>query len=222
MNTHFLDIPGNKLAAISDLTYFEFFRSANNFQLQTVSEINVLNFLRGLKSNALGSDNISLDMLLMTLPRTLGIITSIINRSISTSTFPNLWKMAVVQPIPKVVNPNSIKDVRPISLLPCISKILERAVFNQLRNYLEQSKLLPVTQSGFRQKHSTTTALLDVVDNILEGRVQSMTTLLLLVLLDYSRAFDAINVSLLLSKLSYYGCSSETIKWFHSYLSCRS
>lgn len=221
LNEHFLQVPGSGEVTISELTYFEFNRfGPGEFQLVPVQSDVVLRLLRGLKSNAQGSDYISLEMLMMTLPRSLTVITSIINRSIVTSTFPDLWKVAIVRPIRKILNPTSAKDLRPISLLPCLSKVLEKVVSQQFREYLELHSILPVAQSGFRRGHSTATALLDVVGSILEARDRGMGTLL--VLLDFSRAFDSINASLLLSKLSFYGCSSETIKWFSSYLHSRS
>lgn len=221
INQHFLDVPGSGRVTNADLKYFEHHRFGNtHFQLEPVPEDTVLRLLRSLKSNAQGCDHISLDMLMMTIPRTLTVITAIINRSITTSSFPDLWKLAIVRPIPKVSNPSSIKELRPISLLPCLSKVLEKVVSNQFKAYLEEHNILPLAQSGFRRGHSTATALLDVVGNILEARDKGMGTML--VLLDFSRAFDSINTSLLLSKLSFYGCQPETVQWFKSYLTHRS
>lgn len=159
-------------------------------------------------------------MLCLTLPTTLQVITDIINRSISTHTFPELWRCAIVRPIPKTNNPINTKDLRPISILPCLSKILERVVYSQVVEYLEANNILPDLQSGFRQGRGTATALADVVGNILKARDRGEGTIL--VLLDFSRAFDAINTTLLLSKLSFYGFDSDTVEWFKSYLSGRS
>lgn len=86
----------------------------------------------------------------------------------------------------------------------------------QLTDYLESNDILPLAQSGFRKCRSTTTTLLDVTSNILEAQDAGMGTIL--VLLDFSRAFDSINVTLLLSKLAYYGFDPATVKWFDSYL----
>lgn len=112
-----------------------------------------------------------------------------------------------------------MKDLRPISILPCASKILEKAVCHQLTDFLETNEILPELQSGFRKGRSTATALLDVTDNILGAQDKGMVTLL--VLLDFSRAFDSLNTALLLSKLSYYGFDVGAVKWFDSYLSGR-
>lgn len=221
LNTHFLNVPGHNFVSLADLTYFEWHRAVfAEFKLTPVLEQEIGKIILNIKSNAQGVDRISRDMVLLTLPHTLGIITNIINQSIATCTFPSQWKTALVRPIPKNNNPNEPKDLRPISLLPYLSKILERVVFNQLSRYCESQGILPKLQSGFRKGRSTTTALLDVVDNILSFQDSGMATIL--VLLDYSRAFDSISIPLLLSKMSYYGFHASAIKWFDSYLSNRS
>ncbi|XP_063837210.1 uncharacterized protein LOC135086410 [Ostrinia nubilalis] len=221
INDHFLNIPGRDSVELSQLTYYEFHKAtADTFSLQPVSCDKVAKVLLSMKSNARGVDNISLDMIFLTLPHTLPHITFIINQSITTSTFPDVWKIAKVVPLPKNNNPQQFKDLRPISLLPCLSKVLEKIVHEQVTKYLEDTNILPSLQSGFRRGHGTATALLDEVDNILAAQDQGMATIL--VLLDFSRAFDSISVPLLLSKLTFYGFDNGTVAWFASYLENRS
>ncbi|KAG7305787.1 hypothetical protein JYU34_009925 [Plutella xylostella] len=221
INKHFLDIPGNNNINLSDIIYYESHRHGTyKFNITPIDELMVGKIINKLKSNALGCDGISLAMIMLTLPRTLDIITFIINYSIQTSTFPDPWKIALVSPIPKVPTPSQYKDLRPISLLSCMSKILEKAVYNQMSHYLEVNGILPDVQSGFRRGRSTSTALIDVVDNILASADKGMSTIL--TLLDFSRAFDTINVPLLIAKLTYYGFDANTVKWFYSYLDQRS
>lgn len=220
VNEAFLDIPGGDGASISDLTYFEYHRHGSaTFTLTTVHEHEVAKHILSIKSNATGVDSINMDMIIMTLPRTLSVITAIINKSIQSSTYPSLWKIAIIRPIPKNNHPASVKDLRPISILPYLSKILERVVHGQLIRYCEANGVLPLFQSGFRKQRSTTTALLDVVDNILAS--QDIGGGSILSLLDFSRAFDSINIPMLLSKMSYYGLDHSSICWFSSYLSER-
>ncbi|XP_059054939.1 uncharacterized protein LOC131848983 [Achroia grisella] len=210
INDHFLKTPGIDEVRISDLTYFEHHRcGSSTFNLKPVDTLTVGKIMLQIKSNALGIDNISKDMMLLTLPRTLDIITFIINKSIESSTFPAIWKTAVVCPIPKVTNPSNLSDLRPISILPFLSKVLERIVHLQVSYYLEANNILPPFQSGFRKRRGTITALLDVVDNVLAAMDKGNGTLL--TLLDFSRAFECLNINLLLSKLRYYGFDEQTI-----------
>lgn len=220
INRHFLTLPGNDTASLSDLTFLEFHRYGDStLALKPVNETIVLNIIRKLKSNARGIDDISLNMILLTLPQTLGPITSIINTSIENGVYPDIWKMAMVQPIPKKTHPNDMADLRPISILPILSKVLEKVVCFQMNNYLESNNMFPEFQSGFRRDHSTSTALIDVVDNIITAQDSGDATIL--TLLDFSRAFDTINTALLLSKMSYYGFDNKAIRWFNSYLTNR-
>lgn len=220
INTYFLDLPESNNDS-SLLTYFMVNRASNfTFTLKTVDSSLIMRIVNNLKSNALGVDGISLDMLLLTLPTTLDTLNSIVNTSIESSTFPDIWKTAIVRPLPKNTNPLTFKDLRPISILPCMSKVLERVVCQQLTEYLESNSILPQYQSGFRKNHSTSTALIDVTGNILEAQDRGMGTIL--VLLDFSRAFDTISIPLLLGKLVYYGFDEHAVKWFGSYLSNRS
>ncbi|CAH4035039.1 unnamed protein product [Pieris brassicae] len=132
-------------------------------------------------------------------------------------TFPSQWKIALVRPIPKIQNPIELKDLRPISILPDLSKILERVVYNQLIKHCEAtSNILPAFQSGFRQIHSTTTALFDVVNNLIAAQYEG--DQFILALLDFSRAFECNNRPLLISKLRFYGFDHITTWWFSGYL----
>lgn len=221
INNHFLNIPGSTDIPMSNRSFFELNKFNNaTFSLHEVDEQEVAKILLNIKTNARGVDDLSMDMVLLTLPHTLSLITGIVNKSITTSTFPSQWKIAKINPIPKISHPTDLKDLRPISILPVLSKVLEKVVYSQLSGFIERNKILPDVQSGFRGGRGTTTALLDVVDNILAEQDQGLGTIL--VLLDFSRAFDSISIPLLLSKLSYYGVDATAIGWFESYLSNRS
>lgn len=220
LNSYFLDVPGRQVASVSDITYFQSHCNfTNKFNISTVDSDTVLRTIKSLKSNAIGCDEISLDMLIMSLPCTLNVITNLINKSIETNSFPSIWKKAIIRPIPKNDNPLELKDLRPISILPYMSIILEKIVHGQLSQYLEANNILPEKQSGFRKNHSTVTALIGVVDDILNAQDKGEGTIL--VLLDYSRAFDTINIPLLLSKLHYFALFPSSIEWFSNYLKNR-
>ena len=85
---------------------------------------------------------------------------------INSKCFPNVWKEAIVTPLYKSGPRDSPGNYRPISVLPSISKILERCVHNQVYFYLTSNNLLNDRQSGFRKGHSTTTCFVDFLDDI--------------------------------------------------------
>jgi hypothetical protein len=220
MNNNFLNVPGNNLVDPATSMFFESHKfGVSSFSLKSIDENVVARLLLCTKSNAMGHDEITFDMILMTLPRTLAIITHLINSSIETSEVPTAWKIAIVRPIPKISDPKEFSDLRPISILPYLSKILEKVIYEQVSKYLECNNILPEMQSGFRKKRGTATALIDVIDEVLAAQDDGRGTIM--VLLDYSRAFDCINVPLLLSKLHYYGFDEKSIRWFRSYFEHR-
>ena len=106
-------------------------------------------------SKAQGVDEIPIHYLVKTSPVVLEDILMIINNSLSTSTFPTLWKSAIIKPIPKIAKPTDVSHFRPFSLLCSLSKILESVVYEQLRIYLTSIEAFDPLQSGFKKYHST-------------------------------------------------------------------
>lgn len=156
------------------------------FNFIEVSDECIEEIISGIKSSAMGCDGIDLRMLSLIVPPLTPFLTFIINQSLKSSIFPTIWKKADIIPIPKNSMPTEMSHYRPVSILPTISKILERVMLKQLNLYIGSISLLPMTQSGFRAKHSTSTALLD------QKKIYA------LVLLDYSKAFDTLDHSILL------------------------
>ncbi|WP_419629894.1 RNA-directed DNA polymerase, partial [Thiolapillus sp.] len=118
------------------------------------------------------------------------------------------------------LDPNNLKNFRPVSNLSFMSKVTEKVVLQQLLAYLTEHKLICPSQSAYRPHHSTETALLKITNDILlaldSGNVS------LLTLLDLSAAFDTIDHCILLDRLQHmYGISGTALSWFSSYLTNR-
>jgi exonuclease III len=146
-------------------------------------------------------------------------ISYLVNQSFLTSIVPRTMKIANISPIFKSGDHQDIANYRPISKLPCFSKILERAMHSRLYTFLECNNILFNYQFGFRKNHSTTYAIMEVVDKISEAIDQRKSSLG--VFLDLSKAFDTIKHDVLLNKLYHYGIRGITLDWFRSYLTDR-
>jgi retron-type reverse transcriptase len=143
-------------------------------------------------------------------------ITRIINLSISMSSVPLRWKRTRVTPIFKGGDLTDRSCYRPISVLPLLSKVLERHVSEKLYSYLTVNQLISNNQSGFRKNHSCQSLLIKLTDFLLhnmdQGKFSGLT------MLDLRKAFDLVDHSLLLQKLHLYGLDDQALSWFTSYL----
>ena len=143
----------------------------------------------------------------------------IFNASLSSGIFPDELKVAKVVPIYKKDNPQEFGNYGPVSVLPCISKILERIVYNRSYQFLSKNHLLHKKQYGFRTDHSTYMAVIDFINAVTKAIDQTMNTVG--IFMDLSKVFDTIDHDILLSKLYHYGFKGFTKEWFSSYLSNR-
>lgn len=119
------------------------------FSFHSVTVTEIKRHLVSIKSDAIGAGGESRKMILMKLTAVLPVLCHIFNNSLSTNSFPSFWRFAFVMPIPKLTNPKSFTHYRPISILPFLSKVLERIVHQQLFLYLTKNNILSVFQSGY-------------------------------------------------------------------------
>jgi hypothetical protein len=122
---------------------------------------------------------------------------------------------AIIRPLLKkpTLDRNTLSNYRPVSNLPYLSKLIEKAVLAQLTHYLTKFNLLPVQQSAYKANHSTETALLSLYDDLLTTADAGDASALLL--LDLSAAFDTIDHNILLDRLSQFvGLSDHALGWF--------
>ncbi len=136
--------------------------------------------------------------------------------SIKTNTFPDTWKVAQVTPIFKKNSTQDLNNYRPISILPVLSKLIEKHVSIHLYEYLNSHDLLTSRQSGFRAKHSCETALHQMLDDWLTCINNKETVGILFI--DFCKAFDMVDHDILLQKMKVYRFSEDALKWFTSYM----
>ena len=147
-------------------------------------------------------------------------VTNLLNLSIRTGTFPNLWKCSKITTLFKSGDRSNASHYRPISIQPTLSKILEKAVHLQLYQYLVTNDLLSTKQFGFRKGISTESTLINFADEVLLNMERGK--LCGAVFLDLTKAFDTVDHGILLSKLSAIGLSGNSLNWFQSYTTKRS
>ena len=147
------------------------------------------------------------------------VISVNINNSIDNGIFPDSLKVARVVPLHKGGIESHINNYRPVSILPLISKIFERAVFNRLSSFLSKYNLISKNQYGFRTGKSTTTAITDLLNYVYSELDKG--NVVVSIFLDFRKAFDCINHDILLTKLEKFGVRGSPLDWFKSYLSNR-
>ena len=196
-------------------------RTKSVFKFQYVSKVFIKNFLKKLKRNkATGIDDLPAGMLKDCAEHIATPLHHIVNQSLITSTVPTGWKQAKLVPLYKSGDSNKVENYRPISVLPTLSKLMEKAVHTQLTEYLESGKLLNDSQFGYRANRSTSLATTLLVDEIRNAGEKGM--LLGALFLDLSKAFDTINHDVILKKLTSYGVNNVELQWFTDYLFNRS
>lgn len=190
------------------------------FTFKQVTEEFISKIILNIKSNAIGHDQLNKHLLHICCPFLIPHITHIVNQCIKNSTFPKVWKKAIITPLPKVSNPTEFAHLRSISILPTLSKVLEKVMESQIRDYLNDNDIIPSMQSGFRSGYSCETALCNITDDIFKACDDSKITVL--ITLDYSKAFDMINHDILIGILRYMGFEGAAVRLVKSFLTDRS
>ncbi|XP_072041350.1 uncharacterized protein [Amphiura filiformis] len=150
-------------------------------------------------------------------------LTHVINMSLSTGIFPNILKHAIINPIIKKqsLDPNDLKNYRPVANIPFLSKLIEKHVFRCINEHMEEHNLGEELQSAYRSAHSTETALLQVKTDIMSCLYNQQGVFL--VLLDLSSAFDTVEHSVLVRRMANeIGLSGTALTWYKSYFAERS
>ena len=194
--------------------------SQQSLFLRRVTEKEIVKEINNLTLNkSPGQDEFTPNFLKISAKRVVPVLCEIFNLSIKTGEYPDLLKVAKVLPIFKKGDPTLCSNYRPISVLSCINKILEKILYKRIYAFLEEQNILYEFQYGFRKGHSTEHALIEIVDKIKFAIDNNELTCG--IFLDLSKAFDTVNHDTLIYKLDHYGIRGPANNLLKSYLSNR-
>ena len=195
-------------------------RELSEFSFSTVTPNDISRVIRNLNSTkALGCDRIATTCLKKFRNILSPYICHIVNMMICQSEFPQLFKSGIVCPVLKKGNARYVSNYRPVQLNSPISKIAEAVINSQLKQYLEENKLLPRTQNSYRKGYSTFSALADVNTIINEARSRGKQCMILAT--DMSSAFNLVHIDILDAVLEEYKVDALSRKLIRNYMTGR-
>lgn len=186
-----------------------------------LTELGIKQVINNLNNTtATGHDKLSTKIMKYCIDEIITPLTSIVNSSLLSGTFPDQLKISKVIPIFKSNNKMVVSNYRPITNSPLISKVIEKCVKNQLIEHLDDNSTLYDKQYGFRRKRNTNLALFDFL--VQTQKYLDKSKKVGAIFIDLSKAFDTVDIVILLDKLKLIGIGGAVLKWFEDYLTGRS
>ena len=223
LNNHFINV-GNDLADklpkhdIDPSVYLDRTMTANSFMFRGICPTEVYDEIMSLKIDKSALD-IPRKCIKHAANHIYEALSMVFNQSLLQGIFPENFKVSKVTPIAKGGEETDPYNYRPISTLSALTQIFEKLICKQLVNYLEKHAILYEFQFGFRKGHSTSQAIAEIADNLrnaIDNNLYSCG-----VFLDFSKAFDTVNHTILLKKMERYGIRGVPLQFFASYLTNR-
>ena len=225
-NKYFCSI-SKKLTAKNNCSQTDNFRDYltnsvhSSMYLRPTSPFEILCIIKQLNCNkSCGLDGIDAKFVQLVAEAIAPALCLLFNACFENGFFPTCLKEAKVMPEFKSGDRQQLTNYRPISILTCFSKILEKIVYSRTIDFLNSNSVLCPTQYGFRPKQSTVYAILDIVSTCFDNVESKKFTGLLQ--LDLTKAFDTVQHKILLAKLNHYGIRGVVNNFFESYLTNRS
>ena len=226
-NLYFANIGANLASEIetqldNTIDFSQYMGGPANTRLQfkCITETETLKAIDNLENkNSSGHDGISNKLLKLTKKELSKSLTLIINQMITTGIFPDSFKKSKITPLFKKGDQSLLLNYRPISLLPTISKVFEKILFDQMYTYFNTNSLLAEQQYGFRKNHSTEYAAIKLVDHVSKEMESGKIPCALYI--DLSKAFDTLSFDIIIGKLRHYGVADVELRLLISYLTNR-
>ena len=221
-NDYFINIGPNlakKINSDDDDTFVKYLNGSypSSFFIDAVTQNELENEIANMKPNkSSGCDDINTKIIEKIAKEISKPLAHIFNLSFLSGIIPDNLEVALVTPIFKSNDETKFENYRPISVLTCFSKLLEKLMAKRLTMFIGKHKILSKHQYGFRQNRSTEHAIINFVDKITTAIDQGKFSVG--IFLDLSKAFDTINHRILIRKLDHYGIRGVAKKWFENYL----
>lgn len=222
LNTFFTEVGQNLKDSIppSNLNPLQLLPDIDNeMDLTITNEEELVMIIDKLNNVGAGADKINAKIFKLTYKVILKQILHLFNRCLESGIFPRIFKIAIIKPIYKNGDRRLVNNYRPISILPFMSKILEKIIYNRLIDHLNVNSIIHENQFGFQKKKSTYMPILLLQETITKAFEDGEFALCLY--LDLKKAFDTVHIDLLLKKMKQYGVKEKSYKILASYLSDR-
>ena len=223
LNKYFVSVGPNLDTDIpeAEVTPLHYLRGnyINSIFLTPVDTEEVLSNLRNLKDSSSGHDDYKPKIIKRAAAFLAAPLVHIINISFQTGVVPDELKYAHITPIFKSGDHNLPQNYRPISVLPVFSKVFERLLYNRLYTFLQAHNVITEYQYGFQSGYSTEMALIHTIEEISSKLDKGEKVIGLF--LDLKKAFDTVNIEILLLKLNHYGVRGKSLDLIKNYLTNR-
>ena len=224
-NKFFVEIGPNlsqNIEVPNDKSFTDYLKSPiqTPFTFKAVDTNDIIKAIDSLKpKTSYGQDRISNKLLKYIKHEAAWPLMKIINQTFESGHFPNAMKIAKVMPLYKKNEKYLLSNYRPVSILSSVSKVIERIMHNQIYEHFDKLKIFYPSQYGFRSKHSTEYAAMELVERIIDEMDKNNVPIN--IFMDLSKAFDTLDHQILYHKLEYYGLKDKSLELLQSYLSDR-